>query len=255
MFVLTIDQQGSRRGIDRVPELLDALNCLPLRCAAERTAGDEVQCLADRPQVALDAALIALEDGPWSVGVGVGPIETPLPRSVRAGRGDAFIAARDAVERARRTSSVPITVCCADTRQRETADELQAVLRLIGWVIRTRNTGQWRVVHELRRQPDATQQDIAHRLGITQQTVSRALKTSGWREEIAAYPLALRLLSMLDLTSAHVRRPEAQARSGAKLPSSLGLSSSTPPRRSPGATRAAATPLPAPPPVSSVVTP
>ena len=41
----------------------------------------------------------------------------------------------------------------------------------------------------------------AERLGVTQQTVSRAVKTSGWREESAAHPLAVRLLSMIDLTS------------------------------------------------------
>jgi DNA-binding transcriptional regulator YiaG len=57
-------------------------------------------------------------------------------------------------------------------------------------------------VHELRADPEATQTVLAERLGVTQQTVSRAVKTSGWREESAAHPLAVRLLSMIDLTSA-----------------------------------------------------
>jgi DNA-binding transcriptional regulator YiaG len=57
-------------------------------------------------------------------------------------------------------------------------------------------------VQILREQPGATQAVLAERLGVTQQTVSRAVKTSGWREESAAHPLAVRLLSMIDLTSA-----------------------------------------------------
>ena len=75
------------------------------------------------------------------------------------------------------------------------------MLRLIGWMIRARSRGQWQAVHELREDPTATQAVLAERLGVTQQTVSRAVKTSGWREESAAHPLAVRLLSMIDLTS------------------------------------------------------
>src|SRR5690625_5358202 len=76
------------------------------------------------------------------------------------------------------------------------------VLRLVGWMIRARSRGQWEAVRALRHDPGATQVQLAVRLGVTQQTVSRAVKTSGWREESAAHPLAVRLLSMIDLTSA-----------------------------------------------------
>jgi hypothetical protein len=34
----------------------------------------------------------------WSVGIGVGPVEEPLPASTRSGRGIAFTRARRAVE-------------------------------------------------------------------------------------------------------------------------------------------------------------
>ena len=76
------------------------------------------------------------------------------------------------------------------------------MLRLVVWMIRARSRGQWEAVRALRRDPGATQAQLAERLGVTQQTVSRAVKTSGWREESAAHPLAVRLLSMIDLTSA-----------------------------------------------------
>ena len=55
--------------------------------------------------------------------------------------------------------------------------------------------------HLLHRNPSATQGEIAGRLGITQQTVSRAFTTSGWREESGVHPLARRLLAMIDLTT------------------------------------------------------
>src|SRR5690606_257732 len=100
------------------------------------------------------------------------------------------------------TSQVPLAVRAADARHADTAADVEAVLRLIGWMVRTRNRAQRGTVQILREQPQATQAALADRLGVTQQTVSRAVKTSGWREESAAHPLAVRLLSMIDLTSA-----------------------------------------------------
>ncbi|MCG7309031.1 helix-turn-helix domain-containing protein [Brachybacterium sp. ACRRE] len=201
MFVLTVDQHDSRRTTDRVPELIEALHDVPLRLRPERTAGDEVQMLADSADAVLACVLRMLELGGWSVGVGIGPVELPLPASVREGRGDAFIAARRAVESARRTSSIPVSVRTADPRQREQTEELQALLRLVGREVTSRKPGQWRVVHAMLEDPSATQAQIAERLEVTQQTVSRAFTTSGWREEQAVHPLVRRLLAMLDLTS------------------------------------------------------
>ena len=103
MIVLTADQRGSRSGSDLVGAglaLLARVVPQPLR-GFERTAGDELQGVpADAAQaVAAVQALVA--DGRWSVGLGVGPVELPLPSSTRAGRGDAFTAAREAVEAAK----------------------------------------------------------------------------------------------------------------------------------------------------------
>ena len=201
MFVLTFDQRRSRRTGDRVPALLDALAVVPVRLAAERTVGDEAQVLADSAASAVQAALIALELGEWSIGLGVGPVETPLPTSVREARGEAFRASRRALDRANAGSEVPIAVRCGDDRRAETAADAEAVLRLVGWMILTRSAGQRRTVDALRSAPGATQGELARMLGVTQQTVSRSLRTSGWREESAAHALVERLLAMIDLTS------------------------------------------------------
>lgn len=201
MYALTFDQRGSRRSGDRVPELLDALRPLPVRLPAERTVGDEAQVLVDRAETALQCALAALELGEWSIGIGVGPVETPLPGNVREARGDALRASRAAIDGARSTGEVPVVVRASDPRHATTAADAQAVLRLTGWMIRTRTEGQWRTVRLLRDDPRLTQQQLAERLGITQQSVSRSLATSGWREERAAHGLVERLLAMIDLTS------------------------------------------------------
>src|SRR5690348_2442779 len=106
--ILTVDQRGSRSGPDLVPEVLDALNSPdlgPVALAFERTAGDEVQ------GVLLDGAAIVsriellLRRGAWNIGLGLGGVEEPLPDSTRAGRGEAFVLARQAVTRAKQHPS------------------------------------------------------------------------------------------------------------------------------------------------------
>ena len=93
---MTVDQRRSRRDIDRVEDLLSDLDYALLR-PFERTAGDEVQAVTDKPDVVVDVALDLLARGHWSVGIGIGPVQRPLPASTRAGRGPAFEAAREAV--------------------------------------------------------------------------------------------------------------------------------------------------------------
>src|SRR4051812_16375621 len=102
-YVLTIDQRHSRRSPDRVAGALAALAeaVTPLR-AFERTAGDEFQGVLADPADVVDVVLRLVRAGDWSIGLGVGPVEEPLPRSTREGRGAAFILARAAVDAAKR---------------------------------------------------------------------------------------------------------------------------------------------------------
>lgn len=200
MFVLAFTP-ARELAEDPVPLLIRTLSEAALRREPERTAGHDAIALSDRAEPAIDALRAACEIGTWCVGLGIGGVDHLEPAETRALRGPAVDAANAALRAARTTSQVPLAIRAADPRQQDTAADAEAVLRLIGWMIRTRNAGQWRTVHALRRRPDATQRDLAAELGVTQQTVSRAVKTSGWREESSAYPLLVRLLSMIDLTS------------------------------------------------------
>ena len=204
MFVLSLSGRPGhgRAGTDPVPALLEALADLDLPRAPERTAGPDALVLSGRAEDALQILLRAAEVGGLAVGLGVGAVTRPLPATVREIGGPEVDAAAAALRAAAATSQVPLAVRAADARHEGTAADAEAVLRLVGWMIRARSRGQWEAVRALRHDPGATQAQLAERLGVTQQTVSRAVKTSGWREESAAHPLAVRLLSMIDLTSA-----------------------------------------------------
>ncbi|WP_249777320.1 MarR family transcriptional regulator [Arthrobacter sp. C9C5] len=215
MYVMTIDQRGSSTDVDRVPGLLAELAQLSPAARFERSVGDEVQGVLERPGQVVEIALHALRSGRWYVGIGVGPVDLPLPASPREGSGPAFVAARLAVERAKSASShVPLAVVSGGRRLGSAARpaedspgapecaNAEAVLRLIGRLVQDRTAAQWKVVDVLRgiRQGHAgahgTQKIAARQLGITEQSVSRALLRSGWQEEWAARPAAEMLLAL-----------------------------------------------------------
>ncbi len=106
MIVITADQVDSRAGSDRVAAALlvvsDMLGDAAL-LPPERTAGDEFQVLVSSGAAAVDVIRALVRQGGWSVGVGIGGVESPLPTSIRAATGPAFFAARSAVERAKST--------------------------------------------------------------------------------------------------------------------------------------------------------
>ena len=212
MLVLTIDQQGSRRVGDRVDGLLADLDRLvPARTSGlvrpfERTVGDEVQAVLEDGDLAVDVVLAVLRRGGWSVGVGAGPVDLPLPPTSRAGSGAAFVHARTAVERAK-TRPGPVAVAVAGEDPTAAADA-EAVLTLVGAVAARRTTAGWEVIDALRAAGvGARQEDVADRLGITQQAVSQRLRTALWSEELAARPLAARLLRAAEATGTDPDRP------------------------------------------------
>lgn len=196
MLVITVDQQGSRRVGDRVDDVLERLAAWQDSRAGvvrrfERTVGDEVQCVLDDPDDAVDVALRLLRWGGWSVGIGAGPVDEPLPASARAGSGPAFVLARQAVERAKtRGRPVPLAV---DGAAALDASDAEAVLTLLGVVTERRTDSGWEVVDALTR-ASTTQERVAESLGITQQAVSQRLRAALWAEEQAARPAAARLL-------------------------------------------------------------
>jgi hypothetical protein len=92
----------------------------------------------------------------------------------------------------------------------------QAVLRLIGRLVQQRTPAQWRVVDSLRALQSGdgkhgSQKQVARELGITEQSVSRAVLRSGWQEEWAARPAAAMLLEYAQnrIADAGPVRPES----------------------------------------------
>ncbi|WP_255590004.1 SatD family protein [Cellulomonas sp. PS-H5] len=206
MWTLTVDQEGSRRVGDRVDALLARLaTASPLVDAApgavvlpfERTVGDEVQAVLADADLVVALALHLVRTGGWSVGIGAGVVDTPLPASSRAGSGSAFIHAREAVEAAKsRLRAVPLAVRGPEP---ELAAEAEGVLTLLGSVVARRTAAGWSVVDLVARgagEPPARQEDVAAALGISQQAVSARLRAALWAEEVAARPAAARLLRL-----------------------------------------------------------
>lgn len=196
MYVMTVDQRRSTKHGVRVPELLDDLRRRSERTGGagivrpfERTVGDEVQAVLDRADVVVDLSLYLQRLGGWSVGVGVGAVDMPLAESARASSGPAFVAAREAVERARlRGVPVPLAVNGAHL---DAARDAEAVLQLLAAVVRRRSPAGWEAVDAL---AGRTQRDVAASLGITAQAVSQRLAAALWEEEVGARPAAARLL-------------------------------------------------------------
>ncbi|MGO4805721.1 MarR family transcriptional regulator [Arthrobacter sp. 2MCAF15] len=221
MYVMTIDQRGSTGDVDRVPDLLKELGSLSTSGRFERSVGDEVQGVVERADEVVDIALHALRSGRWYVGIGVGEVDLPLPASPREGSGPAFVAARAAVDRAKGAAAhVPLAVVAGGAARRAGAAaaangaarsrasaacaNAEAVLRLIGRLVQDRTAAQWKVVDVLRsvrhgtNGTHGTQKIAAQKLGITEQSVSRAVMRSGWQEEWGARPAAEMLLALAD---------------------------------------------------------
>src|SRR3954451_11296752 len=195
--VLTVDQRDSRRGRDRVPALLDRLAGPtapppppPLR-AFQRTAGDEVQAVLDDPGVTVDTLAVILRTGGWSVGLGIGTVDEPLPDDARAGNGPAYVHAREAVTRAKSTPH-RLGVVGADGYR---AERLETVLWLWAGILERRTPRGWEVHDALA--AGLSFAEAGRRLGISQSAVSQRAQAAGLVDERRARRLAADLLADL----------------------------------------------------------
>jgi len=211
MIVLTIDQRGSTYAADRVPEVLAELARLAgqsegLLVSFERTVGDEVQGILNAgragAQLAVDVSLHLLRDQGWSIGIGVGPVEGPLPAVSREARGFAFYRARDAVERAKtrgKGTSIAVEGPPPAPARPDLAAEVEALLRLLA-AVRARRTAQgWEVADTLASLGDkpGRQRAAAASLKVSEQAVSQRVRAALWQEEEAVRPVVVRLLAEL----------------------------------------------------------
>ncbi|MFI8565896.1 hypothetical protein ACIGGF_04960 [Rhodococcus sp. NPDC078407] len=197
MFVLTVDQRRSRRDIDRVPDLLDRYRDHGLLRPFDRTAGDEVQAVCEDPTTVVSIALELVSTPQWSVGIGIGSVELPLPETTRAGRGPAFEAARDAVTRAK-SAPAALAVSGPDPTAAEDAETASTLVALL--IGRRSDHGREAVALMA---DGLSQTDAAERLNISKQAMSQRLSVAGWHVENAGRILASRLLDAANTPEGH----------------------------------------------------
>lgn len=203
MFVLTADQIGSRVSDDLVAALRDRINVdhgASLALPADRTAGDELQILTADAATALTLALDLTRSRTFHVGLGIGPVRTPLPEATREASGPAFFAARDAAERAKGSGIRLAIQRQAEPQERsDRADDAEALLALLLIVRERRSPAGWELYELL--QAGLTQADAAVKLGISAAAASARAKAAHLKAEAAALPALTRLLEQTDLAT------------------------------------------------------
>jgi hypothetical protein len=189
-YVLTVDQRASRRSPDRVADALRQLDgAVPMLLGFERTAGDEFQGVLADPADVVELVLRLVRMGGWSIGVGAGVVQTPLPESTRAGAGQAFLAARRAVDAAKQR---PFRLAVRGAVPPEAADA-QAVLSALAGLVDRRSEQAWAAIALV--EEGRTQSDAAAALGISRQAVGQRLAAAMWELERELRPTAARLLA------------------------------------------------------------
>ncbi|TBN56157.1 DNA-binding protein [Glaciihabitans arcticus] len=196
MFVLTIDQVDSRRTADAVTTVIAELRAAlggALVLPPERTAGDEFQLLIREPAATLDTILRLTRAERWSVGCGVGSVREPLPRDIREATGEAFLAARTAVERAKKRQS---RFALEAAGARDAATHLEALIDLLLATRSRRSLEGWQL-HDLL-VAGSTQAAAASELGITPQAASLRARAADLKTEAAVTGALVTLLAELD---------------------------------------------------------
>ena len=201
MFVITADQVGSRRDTDRTGDLVEQLTGAygpSLALPADQTAGDEIQLLTGSAEATLGIVLDTTRTGWWSVGLGVGGIRMPLPDAVRKATGPAFIAAREAVDAAKRADG-RFALRAGSTELEGAAADAEALIRLLVLLRDRRSDHGWEVVELMR--TGHQQKEAATILDVSAAAVSARLKAAMWRAEEDARPALVRVLERLDADS------------------------------------------------------
>lgn len=193
LAVLTIDQRDSRRDRDRVEDLLTALAELAAFpsgavLAFERTAGDEVQGMLGSAEAVLDVATLTSREGHWSIGVGLGSVNQPLPSSTRSAGGPAFERARVALDRAKGTPEL-IALEGPDPRS---AGHAETALAVLGDLLLRRSEQGWAAADLMA--AGLTQSATAQRLGVSKQAVSQRLSAAMWQRAERLRALTIHLL-------------------------------------------------------------
>lgn len=196
MFAITADQVDSRRRPDIAAETIESLEILlgdGLVLPVDRTAGDEIQMLVAASETALTAILALTRYGQWSVGCGIGSVNLPLPANAREAGGDAFVAAREAVNEAKKrdTRFALRSMAVMDAADAEAFVDLLLQLR-------ARRSAEGWEMHDLLLAGNS-QAEAAKLLGITPQAASKRARTAALRVEFAARSPLERRLAAVDV--------------------------------------------------------
>lgn len=202
MYVITADQVDSRNRPDIVASALDDLNgryADRLELPVDRNAGDELQALTASADAAVDLVLDLTRRGAWSVGLGIGAVRTPLPDATRKAAGDAFVAARDAVTRAKRASTrfaAASVASGASGDPEQDAADVEALMNLLLTIRAQRSDAGWELYDLL--ETGLTQAEAGARLGITPQSANDRARVANLRVEQSAVPALTRLVARAD---------------------------------------------------------
>jgi len=202
VYVITADQVDSRNRPDIVASALDDLNgryADRLELPVDRNAGDELQALTASADAAVDLVLDLTRRGAWSVGLGIGAVRTPLPDATRKAAGDAFVAARDAVTRAKRASTrfAAASVASGGSGDPEQdAADVEALMNLLLTIRAERSDAGWELYDLL--ETGLTQAEAGARLGITPQSANDRARVANLRVEQSAVPALTRLVARAD---------------------------------------------------------
>jgi hypothetical protein len=124
----------------------------------------------------VSALEVLLRAGEWNIGLGLGEVETPLPDSARAGRGPAYLAAREAVTAAK---SSPWRVRAAGVPA-DTVRALESAVWLWAALLSRRTPRGWEVADLV--DLGLTYDEAATRIGISQSAVSQRAAAAGIAE-------------------------------------------------------------------------
>jgi hypothetical protein len=206
MFVITADQIDSRNDRDRADEMIAELVAdygHAFTLPPDQTAGDEIQVLLPDARTALDVLLALHRSGHWTIGLGVGDVRSPLPASTRQASGGAFVGARAAVTRAKRSEArfgLDLVVADAPGRVRAnpvlSGNQVEALVITLLLLRQRRTKEGWAAVDLLQR--GLSQVEIAATLDISTAAVSQRVRSALWRVEQSAQPALVRLLENLD---------------------------------------------------------
>lgn len=196
MFVITADQVDSRKRPDIVAPTMAALDQRSgdrLLLPVDRNAGDELQALTDDAATAFDIITTLARGGAWSVGLGMGAVRTPLPAHTREAGGDAFVAARSAVTRAKRA---PTRFAADAVTSPQPAADVEALVGLLLTLRAGRSEAGWELYDLV--SAGMTQAQAGARLGITPQSASDRARAAGLRADLAAQAALVRLMQSAD---------------------------------------------------------